>query len=67
MTNITFDNESNAWYLSFSNNKVTQTIPLNDKVICDLDNTWMIVWIEFIWIKKEVFSKNVSNMTFIGK
>jgi uncharacterized protein YuzE len=64
MTNITFDKEANAWYLSFSDNNVSKTIALNNKIICDLDETWMIVWIEFIWIKKDDFSKNISNLTF---
>ncbi|MFA5916992.1 MAG: DUF2283 domain-containing protein [Candidatus Gracilibacteria bacterium] len=64
MTNITFDKEANAGYLSFSDNNVSKTIALNNKIICDLDETGMIVGIEFIGIKKDDFSKNISNLTF---
>lgn len=55
MKQVTYDSEADAWYLRFSDNKVSQTIPLNEKIICDLDSNWLIVWIEFIWVKKEYF------------
>ncbi len=64
MTNITFDNEANAWYIYFSGNKIIKTIAVNDKVICDLDNDWMIVWIELIWVKNEEFKKNIQDMKY---
>ena len=57
----TYDLTAQCGYISFSERKVSKTVPLNDSVICDLDDSGMLVGIELLSIPKESFDEIYSE------
>ncbi|EKD66010.1 MAG: hypothetical protein ACD_49C00068G0015 [uncultured bacterium (gcode 4)] len=66
MINATYSDQANAWYIKLSEDKIVNTIPLNENIICDLDSNWMLVWIEFISIPKEKINTYLKSIKYIN-
>ncbi|MBT4936507.1 DUF2283 domain-containing protein [Candidatus Peregrinibacteria bacterium] len=62
-----YDSSAQAGYIFFSDNKVFKSVPVNENIVCDLDQAGMIVGIEIIHADKnqlEIMSKSIQTKSF---
>lgn len=50
-----FDSEAMAGYVAFSDRKVAKSVPVGDKVVCDLSQDGLPVGFEFVGVTQRQF------------